>query len=72
MSMMRDMPWLEYKAYLDFLIRTPWFLNPYFSYTKKKKKSKKPKVARKPEDFPAPKPMTPDQLAANIKDLDGP
>ena len=72
MSMMRDMPWLEYKAYLDFLIRNPWFLNPYFSRTKKKKKKdKNPKAYRKPEDFPKPKPLTPDQLASNVKDLTG-
>ena len=72
MSMVRDMPWLEYKAYLDFLIRNPWFLNPYFSY-KKKKKKKKPKVYRKPEDFPLPTPLEPDQLADTsfVRDITG-
>ena len=71
MHLLRDMPWREYKAYHDFLVRCPWFMNPYFSRKKEGEDepgtpgAEPPKFFEKPEDFPEPEPMSAEDLASS-------
>ena len=65
------MPYIEYYQYVKFIARNPYVFN--LSRPEKKKKKDKeggstpeaPPIRHRAEDFPAPKPLTKEQLAGS-------